>query len=118
MLYASRMGTQVLDKRETRVIGKGNLDNRLSAVEIRTAIHDSGIAYVALEMAKTGRRPVYEEESEEIVWEDMSEAAHVDMIKFIVKKILPDSQDRSTVEEKSLDKWAAVIAAEAEPVKV
>ena len=102
----------VLDKPQTRIIGEANLGNRLSVAELKSAIHDSGIAYIAIEMAKSGKRPLYDQESDTVTWEELSEAAHVDMIKFIVKKVLPDSRDYPTVEEQSLDKWANIIAAE------
>lgn len=120
MLYAPIMPdhTSVLDKPITRVIGKANIGNRLNAAELRTTIHDSGIAYLAIEMAKTGRRPTsYDEETGKFIYEQMSEAAHIDMIKFIVKKILPDAKEIATVDQKSLDHWAGVISAEAEAVK-
>lgn len=106
-------GTAVLDKPTTRVIGKANLDNRLDAAELRREIHNSGICYLAIEMAKTGRRPVYDEESDQVVMEIMSEAAHIDLIKFIARKVLPDAKYIPTVDEKAnLDRWAAVIEAE------
>ena len=118
-MYAPDMAdnTSVLDKPITRVIGKANIGNRLNAAELRTTMHYSGIAYLAIKMAQTGRRPVCHSDSEEVIWEEMSEAAHVDMIKFIVKKILPDAKEIATVDQKSLDHWASVIASEAEAVK-
>lgn len=110
-------GKAVLDKPITRVIGKANLDNRLDAAELRREIHNSGICYLAIEMAKTGRRPVLDVDSGKIVMETMSEAAHVDLIKFIARKVLPDAKEIPTVDEKAaLDKWTAVIAADAEVV--
>ena len=110
--------TNLLDKPKTQVIRKANIDNRLNATELRRTIHESGVAILAIEMAKTGRRPIeYDEETGKFTWEEMSEAAHIDMIKFIVKKVLPDSKDLHTADEKSLDKWASIIAAEAEPVE-
>lgn len=90
-----------------------NTANRLTISEIKREIHDSGLCYVAIEMAKTGRRPVLNEETNKIVMEVMSEAAHIDMIKFIVKKVLPDSKERETVDDKRAhDHWAKVIDAE------
>ena len=68
-------------------------------------------------MAKTGRRPVYDEESGEIVMEVMSETAHLEMIKFIARKVLPDAKDAPELDEKAaLDRWAAVIAADSREV--
>ena len=75
-------------------------------------------------MAVTGRRPVMHDETDEqgkriIEWEDMSEAAHVDMVKFIVQKVLPNAKEYDSKEDRAaLDKWADVIAADAEPVGV
>ena len=106
-------GQTVLDKPTTRIIGKANLNNRLDAAELRREIHSSGICYLAIEMAKTGRRPVYDDESDEVKMEVMSEAAHVDLIKFIARKVLPDAKDIPTIDEKAaLDRWAAVIEAD------
>lgn len=94
---------------------------RLTAVQLKQEIHDSGICHVALEMATRGKRPIVREDDdgESVVeWEDLSEAAHVDMIKFIVKKVLPDAKEYDSVDDrKALDRWASVIAAEAEPIK-
>lgn len=90
---------------------------KFNTVEIRREIHNSGVCYLALEMAKTGERPV-RQEGGKIVWEQMSEAAHIDMVKFIVRKVLPDIKEvESAVDRKALDRWAEVIAAEAEPVE-
>lgn len=89
-----------------------NASVHLSVSEVKQQIHESGICYVAVEMAKTGRRPVLDEDGV-VKWVDMSEAAHIDMIKFIVKKVLADAKDVAIIEKKaSLDKWEAVIAAD------
>ncbi|KKL92245.1 hypothetical protein LCGC14_1886630 [marine sediment metagenome] len=104
---ASRVS--VLNKPKTRIVGQANLENRLDSAELRREIHKSGICYLAIEMAKTGRRPVYNEESDEIEMEVMSEAAHVDLIKFIARKVLPDAREIPTVEEKAThDRWTAI----------
>ncbi len=96
---------------------------RLTAVQLKQEINDSGICHVAIEMAKTGRRPVFVEgkdgEPDSVEWQDMSEASHIDMVKFIVKKVLPDAKEYDSVEDrKALDRWADVIAAEVVPVEV
>lgn len=91
--------------------------NRLTAVQLKQEIHDSGICHVALEMAKTGKRPMLQEDGE-VIWEELSEAGHVDIIKFMVKKVLPDAKEYDSVDDrKALDRWASVIAAEAEPTE-
>lgn len=90
---------------------------KFNTVEIRREIHNSGVCYLALEMAKTGERPV-RGEGGKITWEPLSEAAHIDMLKFMVRKVLPDLKEvESTVDKKALDRWAEVIAADAEPVE-
>ena len=106
------------DRSVTRAIGKGNVDNRLDATELRREIHQSGVCYLAIEMAKTGRRPVYDEKTGKVVLETMSEAAHVDLIKFLTNKVLPAAlKDVSTIDEKAAhDRWAAIIAADSVPV--
>lgn len=95
---------------------------RLTAVQLKQEIHDSGVCHVAIEMAKTGRRPMFhageDGEPDSVTWEEMSEAAHIDMIKFIVKKVLPDAKEYDSVDDrKALDKWASVIEAEVHPVE-
>ena len=93
---------------------------RLTTVQLKTEIHESGICHVAIEMAVTGKRPILHEEGGEriIEWEDMSEAAHLDMVKFIVRKVLPDAKEYDSKEDRaSLDKWADVIAAESQAIK-
>lgn len=92
-----------------------NASIHLSAVQIKQQIHESGICYLAIQMAQTGKRPIAKKDGEsgDIEWQEMSEAAHVDMIKFMVKKVLPDAKEYdSSDDRKALDKWAAVIAAE------
>lgn len=84
---------------------------RLTTVQLKREIHDSGICYVAIEMAKTGKRPIMVDGKAE--WEDLSEAGHIDMIKFIVKKVLPDAKEYDAKEDRAqLDRWADIIAAE------
>ena len=116
MVAGMPVGTTVLDKPTARAIGKSNLDNRLDASQLRREIHQSGICHVVLEMAKTGKRPMLREDedgTESVVWEEMSEAAHVDVIKFMVRKVLPDAKYIPTVDEKAAhDKWTAIIDAD------
>lgn len=89
---------------------------RLTAVQLKAEIHDSGICNVALEMAIKGKRPVFhkDEDGKEVIqWEELSEGAHIDMIKFIVKKVLPDAKEYDSVDDrKALDKWADLIESE------
>ena len=90
-----------------------NAGTRFEVAELKKLIHKSGICLIAIEMAKTGKRPVWDRELREVVMEDMSEAAHIDMLKFIVRKVLPDIKEIETVDDKkALDAWAAVIEAE------
>lgn len=112
MVYDAVMaGNTILDAPTTRVIASTNVDNRLGTAELKREIHNSGVCYLALEMAKTGRRPVYDEESDKVVMEVMSEAAHIDIIKFIVKKVLSDAKEIPSTDEKAAhDKWAEISA--------
>lgn len=94
-----------------------NASSHLSVIQIKEQIHESGICYLAVEMAKTGKRPMFirseDGEPDIIEWQEMSEAAHIDMIKFIVRKVLPDAKDVQIADKKaSLDRWEAVIAAD------
>lgn len=90
-----------------------NAANRLEVAEVKKLIHDSNVCHMAIEMAKTGLRPVWDEESSSVIMEQMSEAGHVEMIKFIVKKVLPDAKEIETTDDKqALDAWAEVIARE------
>lgn len=89
---------------------------RLTAVQLKQEINDSGICHVVLKMAKSGKRPILQDDDKTVVWEEMSEAAHIDILKFMVKKVLPDAKEYDSVDDrKALDKWAAVI--EAVPVE-
>lgn len=90
-----------------------NASNRLNVSEVKRLIHDSGICLVAIKMAETGRRPVFNEKKNILEWEEMSEAAHVDMIKFVTNKVIPNAKEQETTEDKkALDAWAHVIEAE------
>ena len=90
-----------------------NVGTRFEVAELKKIIHKSGVCLIAIEMAKTGKRPVWDRELKKVVMEDMSEAAHIDMLKFIVRKVLPDIKEIETVDDKkALDAWAAVIEAE------
>jgi hypothetical protein len=92
--------------------------NRLTAVQLKQEIHDSGVCRVVIEMAKTGHRPVWNEQSGEVEMEVMSEAGHIDILKFIVKKVLPDAKEYDSIDDrKALDKWANVINAVPVPVE-
>lgn len=118
VVYALDMpkGQSVIDRPQTRIIGAANVENRLNAAELRHEIHKSGVCQLGLEMARTGRRPVYDEDSDEFRMEDMSESVHVDLIKFFARKVLPDAKEIYTVEEKAdHDRWTA-LAAEIEVV--
>lgn len=108
----------ILARRKQESSGVVSAGVRLTAVQLKQQIHDSGICHVAIEMAKTGKRPVLQEGTDNVVWEDLSEMAHVDMIKFIVRKVLPDAKEYdSTEDRKALDRWADVIAVDAKAVK-
>ena len=90
-----------------------NAGTRLEVAEVKKKIHESGICLIAIEMARTGKRPVWDEELKKVIMEDMSEAAHIDMIKFIVKKVIPDAKEIEVADDrKALDLWAAVWEAE------
>ncbi len=103
-------GVQVAARKSTAITNAGS---RLEVAEIKKLIHDSGVCRVAVEMARTGLRPVFDDESEKVVMEPMSEAAHVEMVKFIANKVLPNAKDHETVDDKkAIDAWAEVIQAE------
>lgn len=116
MVYAVGMPDTALAVPKKKIAGVVRSSIRLTAVQLKQEIHDSGICHVVLEMAKTGKRPIFREGKVE--WEEMSEAAHIDILKFMVKKVLADAKEYDSVEDrKALDRWADVIAADAEPVK-
>ncbi len=104
-----KTGQGVLEVPKTRAIGKHNVDNRLSVTELRREIHDSKVCYLAIEMARTGRRPVYDAKKKKMVLENLSEAAHIDVIKFLANKVLANAKEAPTADEKAAhDKWAAI----------
>ena len=94
-----------------------NASVHMSVNEVKQQIHESRICYLAIKMAQTGKRPIFTEdidgEPEIVKWQEMSEAAHIDMIKFIVRKVLPDAKEVVIADKKaSLDHWAGIIAAD------
>lgn len=90
-----------------------NAGNRLEMAEIKKLIHESGVCMLAIEMAQTGQRPVLDPESGEIVKEQMSEASHVEMVKFMVGKVISNAKEQETTDDKqALDAWAEVIRVE------
>lgn len=106
-------GTAVLDRGTVRIIGKANIDNRLNAAELRKEIHKSGVCYLAIQMARSGQRPVLDEKTGDILMETLSEAAHIDLIKFLTGKVLPNAKEIPTADERaSIDKWSNVIEAD------
>lgn len=113
MVYAWGMPRSQIQTTVRKSSAITNAANRLEIAEVKKLIHDSNVCHVAIEMAKTGLRPVWDEESSRVVMEQMSEAGHVEMIKFIVKKVLPDAKEIETTDDKqALDAWAEVIARE------
>lgn len=90
-----------------------NAGNRMEMAEVKKLIHDSNVCALAIEMAQTGYRPVLDLETGEIVKEQMSEASHVEMIKFIVAKVIPNAKEQESTDDKqALDAWSKVIEAE------
>ncbi len=121
LLYGVAMTTALQRQHAAAIVSDPsvltNASVHLSVAEVKQQIHESGICYAAIEMAETGKRPLVirgeNGEPDSVEWEDLSEAAHVDMIKFIVKKVLPDAKDVQIADKKaSHDYWEAVIAAD------
>lgn len=113
MWYSVGMAERALTKGVRKTSAITNAQNRLELAEVKKLIHESKICYMAIEIAQTGRRPHYDEETEQVVMVSLSEAAHIEMIKFVVKKVLPDAQEHESVDDKeSHAHWAEIIEAE------
>lgn len=105
------VGKAVLDLPQQKPAGIVSAGIRLTTVQLKKEIQDSGLCHVALEMAKTGKRQVMAKDGS-VVFEELSEAAHIDMIKFIVRKVLPDAKEYDSQDDRDhVAKWAGFLEA-------
>lgn len=113
MWYASLMVVRPTQAAKTISTSLTNSANRLEIAEMKKLILDSHVCALAIEMAQTGYRPVLDPETGEVVKEAMSEASHVDMIKFVVSKVIANAKNQEVVDDvEAHAKWASVIAAD------
>lgn len=113
MWYACLMPKSEVQATVRRSAAITNAGNRMEMAEVKKLIHDSGVCLLAIKMAQAGVRPVADPETGEITEQPLSEAAHVDMVKFMVAKVIPNAKEMETTDDiEAHAYWASVIEAD------